>query len=358
MSEYIPNSTNVKILGRTIQLDEGVLLYNSGSGIEFEFAGDKLAVTFLGDSSTEGSDDYVDYNNQARVLVLIDGHTYLDTVIKQKRECYQLLPRDNCQPKDVHVVRIIKLSEAMMSGVCIGTIYTDDDAFVKPTEYKKTLIEFIGDSITCGYGIDTKDEFDVFSTSNENASKSYAYITCDTLDVDYSMVAYSGHGIISGYTSNPEQPSLDGLLPPYYRLTAKSFNCFNGIFSQDYPWDFSRTPDIVVINLGTNDSSYTQKDAEKTAKFENEYYRFLTIVRSCNENAHIVCILGLMDDTLCPALERVVKRFEENFDNNISYFGLSVQNTAIDGIACDYHPSAISHKKAASYLADELRKYI
>ena len=73
-------------------------------------------------------------------------------------------------------------------------------------------IEFIGDSITCGYGIDTACEANTFSTTNENVNKAFSYLTAAALGADASFVSYSGHGLISGYTGNPDIPTLDELI--------------------------------------------------------------------------------------------------------------------------------------------------
>ena len=73
-------------------------------------------------------------------------------------------------------------------------------------------IEFIGDSITAGYGVDDEVKEHGFSTATEDVTKTYAYKTAAALQADYSIVAYSGHGIISGYTGDGEKNT--GLLIP------------------------------------------------------------------------------------------------------------------------------------------------
>ena len=61
-------------------------------------------------------------------------------------------------------------------GVVIGGIIIGANK-----EEKDIKIEFIGDSITCGYGIDEMNEKGYFSTATENFTKSYAYITAENL---------------------------------------------------------------------------------------------------------------------------------------------------------------------------------
>ena len=58
-------------------------------------------------------------------------------------------------------IRLIKLCEAAFGKM--GIISFIHDGIMKPTAYKNKKIEFIGDSITCGYGIEAKN----LSTVNE-----------------------------------------------------------------------------------------------------------------------------------------------------------------------------------------------
>lgn len=52
-------------------------------------------------------------------------------------------------------------------------------------------------------------------------TKAYAYLSAEQLGADYSMVCYSGYGIITGYTEN-DQKLTTHLLPDYYERVGKS----------------------------------------------------------------------------------------------------------------------------------------
>jgi len=356
---FIPSNEYVKVLGRTIMLDDVRLLCTSGSGVEFEYTGSRLMVTFLGDSSSEKNDDVIKWRDIPRVQVIVDGHIMLDTAIRNAKEKYVVYGEEPSTPVDKHVVRIIKLSEPRMSSVGLGEIEIDAEAMPVPTPNKSKLVEFIGDSITCGYGVDTQHELCPFSTCTENAAKAYAYMAAEELDVDYSLVSYSGHGLVSGWTPDANVPKKEELLPPYYEITAYSYNSFRGVAPQDTPWVFDRQPDVIVINLGQNDFSYTQDDEDKIADYEKCYLEFLKQVRKCNPNAHIICSLGVMGDDLYEAVKEVVASHKQNEnDSNISEFHFTPYDTEKDGIAADYHPSEASQKIAAKEMVEELRKWI
>lgn len=171
------------------------------------------------------------------------------------------------------------------------------------------------------------------------------------------MVSYSGYGIITGYTEN-DQKLTTHLLPDYYEKVGKSEGRFdNKLLPQQLSWDFSRfVPDLIVINLGTNDDSYTKDDAVRQAEYAREYAGFLKTVRRCNPHAKILCTLGIMGDRLYPYVEQAVSCYSaETGDNTISTMKFEVQEAA-DGYASDLHPSPVTHHKAADKLAAHIQK--
>jgi lysophospholipase L1-like esterase len=217
---------------------------------------------------------------------------------------------------------------------------------VKPTAKKELSIEFIGDSITCAYGVGADNQYVGFSTGTEDFSKSYAYLTAELIDADYSAVSYSGHGIISGYTSDGSL-NTSMLVPPVYENVAK-----NAEYA--VPWDFDAHPsDVVVLNLGTNDDSYASKDLEtRAAAYQAEYVKFLAQIRKCNPDAVIICTLGIMGcEELYPYIEAAVKEFG---DSKVTCYQSPTQNITGDGIGADWHPSPKTHQLNAYLLADKI----
>lgn len=251
----------------------------------------KLDITVIGDyASTAGNDE-----NYARVAIYIDGERVVDDMLNEKEKTYTAFESDTAKSVDV---QIIKLSECAMSTFGIKPIKIADDEKIEPAKAKDLKIEFIGDSITCGYGVDDENKEHHFKTSTEDVTKAYAYKTAKALNADYSMVSISGYGIISGYTDDgkkkPEQT-----IPQYYDKLGFSYNKFaDNLEVASLEWDFNNyKPDIVVINLGTNDMNYATNDATR-AEFEEGYIEFLKLVRSHNPDAYIFCTYGVMGNSL------------------------------------------------------------
>ena len=350
MHTYLPTWQNVKPLGRTMQTGDSLWLAFSGAGAEFTFTGSRCEVTISGDNH---ADDAAHADGHARVAIYLDGQRVVDTMIDTAEKTCTVLESDTAAS---HVVRIVKLSETAMSTCAIKAIAVDAEA-IRPTPAKPHLIEFVGDSITCGYGVDDEDAAHHFTTRTEDATRAYAYKTAALLDADYSLVSISGYGIISGYTDTAEAPVTSQLLPDYYGKFGYSEGSYRGVTPADVAWDFAtRQPELVVINLGTNDDSYCLDHADRQAQYCAEYTRFLGAVRAHNPGAMLLCVLGMMGDRLYPFVEKAVAAYRaQTGDERISCMPFTPQLPE-DGLAADSHPTEVTHRKAAEKLAAEIRK--
>ena len=263
---------------------------------------------------------------------------------------------ESAEAKTVNV-KVIKLSECAMSTCGIKAITVAEGETIKPAAAKSHTIEFIGDSITCGYGVDDEVKEHHFSTSTEDVTKAYAYKTAQALDADYSMFSISGYGIISGYTTG-STPVKEQTIPQYYESLGFSYNSFaNTTKPHTLEWDFeSFKPEVIVINLGTNDASYTNILKERKQEYADGYKAFLKQVRENNPDATIFCTLGTMDNRLCQKLmETVIEYTAETGDENVHYMMFDLQDGANDGYAADWHPTEATHQKAADKLVNEIK---
>ncbi len=342
------DKTNVKLLGRALVRDDILRLTLSGTGCEFTFTGCKLALTVGVDSDCFNDGRRC---NMPRIAILCDGRIIVKKLIEQRSERFDIVSSETPVTK---TIRIVKLSECAFSHAEVSPAETDDGAVIAPTADKPLKIEFIGDSITCGYGVDDSNLQSEFSCEAENAMKSYAYIAADLLGADYSLFSYSGYGIISGYSGDGVRNTRE-LLPPYYESCGFSYSSVNGTKLQDIPWDFSAfVPDIIVLNLGTNDNSFCAFHNEAYREFEDSYLAFLKVVRRCNPNAHIICSLGIMLTEPLPYIENAVKRLG---DSNVSVFRYTMQNGLL-GFGSNWHPSEDTQRRAGEELAEYIKSIL
>lgn len=344
------NSKNVKILGRGHTIDKALWISHSATGIEFNYTDATAVVIYLeGDkSATEGSD-----SSKAKYSVILNGE-----IIKTERmsAASKKVVIDTNGVKNGYV-SLLKCSESQESSLGIRCVKTDGK--IVPTPQRSLNIQFIGDSITCGYGVEGSYG-DEFSTSNENALKAYAYLTAKELNADYSLVSFSGYGVVSGYTYEQGNKKSNTLVMNFYdRLGNSDYDLPNGKKTGDISWKCKKEKfDIVVINLGTNDYSYTGNNEDRRSEFRDAYVRMLRTVRDNNPNAVIVCTLGVMGQELCPDMQLAIEQYQQaTGDTKIHDFIFDVQESG-DGLAVDGHPTATTHQKMAARLSDFLRNLI
>ena len=157
----------LKYLGRTLTDADGTIWCAlSGSGVEFRYKGTSLDVVLVGDDLTRlpkqqyekvKTEQDVDY---ARIAIYVNEQRIIDERLETPAKEYQIWKSEN--PQEI-TVRVLKLSEAPHSIVGIREFKLADTDTISPTPDKPLKIEFIGDSITCGYGVDDENPEHHFS---------------------------------------------------------------------------------------------------------------------------------------------------------------------------------------------------
>lgn len=259
---------------------------------------------------------------------------------------------------------ILPLAEHLKDGtheVCITLAY---EGYIRRPEFRgfflddgKTLprrpvlpsrkIEFIGNSITCGFGTEVTDPQAPFRDETENHYHTYAAATARALNAQSLVVARSGIGIYRNY-NGPRTGSPD-CMPARYGQTL--FNDSTEL------WDFSRyTPDVVCINLGTNDTSTQPYDTEL---LEEGFRSFFRTVRGHYPKAKIILLSGCMlkgkplKDVL-RALDQIAAEAKAAGDREVYRFDLTPMDGSL-GYGASWHPSKAQQYKCAEELTAFIR---
>ena len=219
-------------------------------------------------------------------------------------------------------------------------------------------IEFIGNSITCGYGNEGTKANEGFGYATENHYYSYDALTSRALNAQHWVVARSGIGAYRNY-GGPKAGTPDSNMPVQYEYTGYApdpkWRSNGGLDGEK--WDFSRCqPDVVCINLGTNDLSTNNYD---TKLLKQGYQRLLSMVRSHNPKAKIVFLCGSMLngkelEIAKKLLNEVAAEAQEAGDKEVYRFDFTPQNGDL-GYGNDWHPSIWQHEKMAAELTAYLR---
>ena len=359
---------DVKWFGRNLDYN-GIRYFDfSASGFEFSFKGRKATCKIVSDSHLLGDEA----KGVLGVFIKNLDDTETQTTIIKKVVLEQaennILLFESKEEQRVQI-KVMRFSEAVygysgFAGAEISGELLKDEAqnLVSGLEnpIRPLKIEFIGDSITCGYGVEGVWEKDVFTTKQERPDLAYAYLTAQALKAEYQLVSRSGIGLISCYTDpltvmlpNTAEPLMSQLWPYTDRYISYKLEI------EPEVWDESRfSPDIVVINLGTNDTSWVRGLEDRRISFVNLYEQLLEAVHRRSPKARILGCLGVMGQELCASEEEAFARFARTFPNvKTKFVTFPVQDQDHDGVGTDWHPSAKTHKKIAEILTREIENW-
>lgn len=331
-------------MGRAFFYGEMLWCAHSGTGAAFVLTGPGATITLAGDPGLAGG--------FPRFAVFVDGRRVVDELLSESRRSYKI---ENPAAKNGGaLVEIIKLSESAVSVFAIELISTGPDGAISPAPERALFVEFIGDSITCGYGIDNEGADKPFSTATQDCVKAYAFKAAEALGADLSLVAASGYGVVSGFTSGHK--SEGNTIPGVYDKVGITRKAASGFDASETIWDFGgRKTDYVVINLGTNDNSYTRGLAKLEAEFAEAYLAFLLRVREHNPEATIICALGIMGDHLFEPIMAAVDAYVNlTGDGRIAAFKFGPRGGG-EGFASDGHPTEATNERAALELTEFIR---
>lgn len=199
----------------------------------------------------------------------------------------------------------------------------------------KRKIEYFGDSITSGTGMDMSgiqcDKGQWYD--QHNAYMSYGPRTSRNLNAEWQLTSLAGIGLIHSCCN------LKVVLP---QIADKVF-----LYADSINWNFkSYQPDVVTVCIGQNDGP--QQDS---TLFCGTYVKLLTAMRQHYPKADIICLTSPMaDGTLTPVLKRyltgVTAYMNAHGDKKVHKYFFSKQYHN----GCGGHPDMDEHK----LIADEL----
>lgn len=281
-----------------IPYNHKLLTYEGRVGItnscaEFYWSGNNVTIQVQGAKAISAKlADNID-NNFLYIVVDGDAAGARKLMIGKTLQSYNLA---NFTDAGRHVVQLFKITNTDEHIIRFYGFDIDQSAQVlKPQPRPKRRIEFFGNSITCGHGVDVAaDSADSGAPKYFNNYWAYGAITARHFGAQYHCTAKSGIGIMVSWFREIMPEIYDRLNP----LDVSS------------KWNFKLyQPDIVVVNLFQNDSWLVNNPthAQFKARFGtakpteafiiNAYADFLKLLRKKYPAAQIICALGNMDAT-------------------------------------------------------------
>jgi lysophospholipase L1-like esterase len=305
------------------------------AGPKFEWSGSAIRTRFSG----TGIDVKLGGSANVFFQVVLDGVP--TQVIKTSGAASYSLASG--LPDAEHDVMLYRRVEAFFGAVqFLGFTVTGGKPLIPtPPQYTRH-IEFIGDSITCGYGDEGTSPTCTFTGDTENEYLSYAGLTARSLSAEQITTAWSGIGVWRDYGG-----STTDQMPVRYERTLPEVSTSK--------WDFAQwTADVVVINLGTNDFAKGDPGTNYTTALTN----FVKQVRGHYAKAEIFLTIGpMLSGTSLDKARTYVTGVQSTLttagDTHIDFVEYAQQVTG--EIGCDYHPNLVTHQKMATKLTAAIK---
>jgi lysophospholipase L1-like esterase len=332
--EFEPDDPHLAYIGRFDFTNPKRVRFDwSGVQITFQFKGQELQL-LLEDERNNGIGKQNTFN------IFIDGTLtqILNITFSQKKYTVATGLKD-----EQHSVLITKRTEALFGISAFSGLIVSGSApqLLHPPDRPTRKLEFIGASITCGYGDEGVYPCQ-FTAATENSYYSWGPQLSRELNADYFIEAWSGKGVVRN-NADPNVTSKDPF-PYYYPRTLAN--------DDSLQWDFNRfIPDAILINLGTNDygsQPYPPKDV-----FEGGYQKFINYLRQNYPRQPIFVTCGpMIGDPCCQYVADMAK--------NPNTYYVDVQHILKfpDDYGCDGHPNVKGQYKITQVVLPVAKKVL
>ncbi|PRP74648.1 esterase, SGNH hydrolase-type [Planoprotostelium fungivorum] len=330
--------------------------------------GTDYRINFLGRSEVQGTTRRFDWPG-IQIRLRISNTSFLDVLLQsagfyeiivdnQPINSIQMNSQDftriasNLDPNTWHNIEIYKKNEAELTSVrpyislyilipqvaTLKSVRIADQGKFGRFISSKRRIEFVGDSITCGYGVIPPSVPCSGNGPNgawESAFDNYVRMTATDLAADVTRVSWSGRGMVQNCCGLPPP-----VMPTLYNQTlgtdAKS------------KWNFkSWVPQAVVINLGTND--HNGNPAPSLDTFAAGYTQFIKDLRARYANVTVFTLCGgMVEGAFCDAVSKVSSA------NGAHYVNIPALTS--NQMGCDGHPNTYGNRVMADLLVDLISK--
>ena len=330
-----PTNQNIQYVGR--------ICFDNPERPRFTFPGTQINICFTGTSLKLWAKPRSGY-----FMAQVDNAEPFKVSLMGERDSVVTIA--TALPQGNHTLQLMYVIEGYeLKPDFRGFILDEGASLLPPPDMPARTIEFIGNSITCGYGNESIVASDPFEYETENHYYTYAQLTTRALQAQAHVVARSGIGVYRSY-GGPKAGTPDNVMTTEYKYT--------NLYDRSERWNFLRyQPQLVCINLGTNDLSTNNYDV---ALLKAAYKKFLKQVRQHNPKAKIVYLCGSMLngkelDIAKTILNEVVDEARRKGDREVYRFDFTPQTGSL-GFGASWHPSRQQHQLMADELTPFLRQ--
>ena len=331
----------IKWMGRTYynETTKANEVYHSASGFELFFKGSTVVATIT-------ATNYNSSSARPCIVIVVDDDFDNQTTIFLDKASQEVTLITGNEDLEEHKIDLYKRSESIDSHIAVSSIKTDG-VFLQKIVNKKLRMEFIAASSSTGYGNLGNASSGGKTTANSDCLKGFAFLTAQAFDADINIFSASGWGCaFSAWTT----PNTINVSDSYKYVDFKSSITWN-------PGKY--VPDVIVVNLGTNDWSYiraAKTDSDKEARmsaFQKKYVDFLKYLNDLYPDAQLVMLYGLMQESdIYAATEEIYTKAKVSIPN------LAIIKINGDARGYNSHPSVESHAAIARTLTNFIKELL
>ncbi len=237
-----------------------------------------------------------------------------------------------------HTVEMYRRTEGQWGTTTIHEVSVEGEVLPPPAVDRR--IELIGDSLSNGYGSEGIDPCP-FTTDTQNHFLTYGAIVARDVGAELHTIAWSSKGVVNNYGDDVFEP-VPELYPRSVPVDAAS------------TWDYQWQPDLVVLNLGTNDFS-TDNDPSQEL-FVSTYEQFIAGVRGNYPDAFFLIMAPLLfgpeQGTVDGYMNEVIALRAAAGDTNMAYTNINVDWI---GVGCQQHPTVATHEAMAVLFREQVQ---
>lgn len=323
-----PAPLPVHVGGRVIADADGGLTFGwPGAYFESRFRGTGVRVRF------DAPSDHLRLLVDGEERILFEAPGLVDTQIERLSD-------------GEHVVRLEKLTESQQGGSRFLGFLPAAGSVPLPAPARVRQIEFIGDSHSVGYGNRSSTQTCTQREIHDRTDTQQAFgpIVAHHYDADYRIHAFSGFGIVRNYDGGSRGLDLPTLYP---RLKPDDGAKLE---TSDPAW----RPQIVVVNLGTNDFSTPLNPDERwrdqaslKQAYSAGYVGFVSGLQKRYPGARFIL---MAPEAFRADVEKVATALNARNPGRTSV----VPVAGLDLAACDWHPSLADHRKLARLVEERV----
>lgn len=329
MEKSINFSSNaISTFGRTETENDSLFLGWPGSGFCFSFFGTEIRIKF-------GKFDS-------------ERHFYFQIAIDKSKQTHCVSASDQIivirgLTQTNHQIKVTKITECLQKvEIKEITVCGDNPEIEACSPFSSLKFEFIGDSLTAGFGNMSEPDAGIYRASEQDLTFGYSYLTASKFNADGRYICCSGKGIFNNWDGSKENRITDFYDKTFIgETTLHSFK----------EWQ----PDVIFLNAGTNDITAKTDPAD----FKPAYIEFVKKIHSLNPDAFMFFIHGMTTGAYAAAFDEIeeeLKIISESSSLRFEFIKFSPISSELYGALG--HPNSKAHAHFARELIKSVKKVI